>query len=110
MSRSYELAAAVSVASVCHERTKGELRCLFARGVREKAAFTAVSVPSTLCWSVTVVYNALDHLPVVYEPAATVGAASVGHERTKGKSRDQTTRDMRGIAEIVEFAYQGAGN
>ena len=76
----------------------------------EKSAFAAVSVPSTLCWSVAVVCRALDHMPVVYGPAATVGAASVGHERTKGESRDQRTRDMRGIAEIAEFADQGAGN
>ena len=82
----------------------------FARCVRGIAAVAAVGVLLSPLWKASVAYKPLYHKPRAYESAATVGAASVGHERTKGESRDQRTRDMRGIAEIAEFADQGAGN
>ena len=78
--------------------------------MRTIAAAAAVGVLLSPLWKGSVAYSAASHSPLAYEPAATVGAASVGHERTKGESRDQRTRDMRGIAEIAEFADQGAGN
>ena len=108
--RAYALCASVGVASVGHERTKGESRGLFARCERTTAAAAAVNELLSPLWKASIAYIPLCHSSPAYEPAATVGAASVGHERTKGESRDQRTRDMRGIAEIAEFADQGAGN
>ena len=108
--RAYALCASVGVASVGHERTKGESRGLFARCERTTAAAAAVDELLSPLWKASIAYIPLCHSPPAYEPAATVGAASVGHERTKGESRDQRTRGMRGIAEIAECADQGAGN
>ena len=68
----------------------------------ESRPFGRVLLPAVL--------RAASHSPWAYEPAATVGAASVGHERTKGESRGQITRGVRHVAGIVAFAGQSTGD
>ena len=108
--RAYALCASVGVASVGHERTKGESRGLFARCERTTAAAAAVNELLSPLWKASIAYKPLCHSPPAYEPAATVGAASVGHERTKGESRGQITRGVRHVAGIVAFAGQSTGD
>ena len=108
--RTYALSASVGVASVGHERTKGESRGLFARCERTTAAAAAVDELLSPLWKASIAYKPLCHSSPAFEPAATVGAASVGHERTKGESRGQLTRAVRGIAGVAEFCDQSTGN
>ena len=58
LSRAYALSAGVGVASVGHERTKGDTRGVFARCVRTIAAAAAVGVLLSPLWKAAVAYRA----------------------------------------------------
>ena len=69
------------------------------------AVFLAALQRCARCdWAVCVIHLvciAFNDLPRAYEPAAAVGAASFGHERTKGESRGLSACCLRRIVAVA---------
>ena len=86
--RAYALCANVGVASVGHERTKGESRGLFARCERTTAAAAAVGELLSSLWRASVAYRPLffTHLGLVnlLRPSAPPASATSAPRANRG--------------------------
>ena len=96
LSRACALSASVGVASVGHERTKGESRGLFARCERTTAAAAAVNELLSPLWKASIAYKQTGNLEVVRQ--------ALGHTNLRNTATylDVDNEEMVSIMEKVK--------